>query len=173
MRRIAAAAAALALAGAPPATAQQSVNGYLPQPSPTVKVMVMPFVRATQSPFIFPFTTTPQQFLVTQPPDTDTYRAFNPCVQAHVRITSVKALGPIVSEPTIYPGVRRVTSPTEVIDRLSGYRFGSGPETLGSAANPMGGVERIVSGMIVPIPGYPADLAGVTCEFELGYGQSG
>lgn len=141
--------------------------------APPLNVMAMPFVRATQSPFVFPFTTTPQQFLVTQPANTNTYRAFNPCVHAHVRITSVRALGPVVSEPTAYPGVRRVTSATEVIDRLTGYRFGSGAETLGSAANPMGGADRIVSGMIVPITGYQADLTGVTCEFELGYGQSG
>ncbi len=37
----------------------------------------------------------------------------------------------------------------------------------------MGGPNRIVSIMIVPIPGYPADLSGMTCEFELMYGNGG
>lgn len=143
-------------------------DNFTPAPmSPTP----MPFIRATQSPFIFPFTTTPSQYLITQPPGSVAYRAFNPCVNAHVRITSVKALEPVVTQPTAYPGVLKVTSKTEVIDRYTGYRFAPGPETLGSAANPMAGPDRIVSGMIVPVPGYPADLSGVTCDFELGYGR--
>lgn len=141
--------------------------------SAPMNVMSMPFVRATQNTFTFPATTTPQQFLISQPPRTTTYRAFNPCVQADVRITSVKALEPVKTAATDYPGVLAVTSRTETVHSRSGTRFGRGSETLGSAANPMGGADRIVSIMLVSIPGYPADLAGVTCEFELGYGNGG
>ncbi|KTS37702.1 hypothetical protein NS228_18575 [Methylobacterium indicum] len=137
------------------------------------RTMVMPFVRATGSGFMFPATSSPQQFLVTQPAGTTTYRAYNPCAAADVRITSVSALEPLVAVATEYPGVARVTSRTGTIDRFSGTRFGRGAETLGSAANPMGGPNRIVSIMIVPIPGYPADLSGMTCEFELMYGSGG
>lgn len=157
---------AVLLALASPALAQTYSGPPAPQnPQP------MPFTRATPNTFMFPFTTTPQQFLVTQPAGSMAYRAFNPCVTAHVRVTSVKALEPIVTEPTIYPGVQRVTTKTEVIDRFSGTRFAPGPETLGSATNPMGGADRIVSGMIVPIRDYPADISGLTCEFEIGYGK--
>ncbi len=158
--------ASLAFLIAVPATAGGYAEAINPRP--------MPFVRATRSPFVFPATATPQQFMIHQP-DTSalgaaTYRAYNPCAHADVRIMTVSPQAPVVTQATDYPGVLKVTSKTEVIDRLSGVRFGRGAETLGSASNPIGGSDRIVSIMLVPVPGYPADLTGVTCEFELLYG---
>lgn len=141
-----------------------------------MNVMSSPFVRASRSPFILPGTTTPQQYMVTQPIGSTTYRGYNPCVNADVRVMSVSALEPIVTQPVVIngktvPGVLRVTSKTEVIDEFSGTRLGRGPETLGSASNPLGGQDRIISIMIVPVPGYTGDISGVTCLYEHMYGR--
>ena len=142
-------------------------------PAAPLSVMTMPFVRATPNSFMFPVTAEPQQFLITQPAGSMSYRAFNPCAQADVRVTSVMALAPIWTTTTTYPGVLKVTSATGTIDKFSGLRFGRGSETVGSGKNPMAGQQRIVSAMLVPIPGYPSDLAGLTCEFEIHYGGGG
>lgn len=138
-----------------------------------MNVMSAPFTRKVRSSFMMPVTTAPQAFVYTQPADATTYRGFNPCAGADVRIMSVQALEPLKTEPTGYPGVARVTSKTEVIDRFSGIRMTRGPETLGSAANPSGGQQRIVSTMLVPIPGYPADMTNMLCEYEIMYGNGG
>ncbi len=154
---------------APPALAQSS------PPSAPMNPQPMPFIRATRSSFTLAATVTPTQYLITQPPGAKTYRFFQPCVQADQRIMSVAPLEPIVSVPTPYPGVRRVTSKTEVIDDASGIIFGAGSETLGSGSNPVPGtMDRIVSTMIVPKPGYStaADIANLTCRGELHYGNS-
>lgn len=142
--------------------------------APTQYPQPMPFIRATRSAFVMPITATPQAFLFTQPLRSTTYRGFNPCVQADVRLMTVSPLEPVVTQPTAYPGVLKVTSKTEVIDRISGMRYGRGAETLGSSANPVSGQDRIVSTMLIPIPGYTkdADIANLTCEFELHYGNS-
>ncbi|WP_048462069.1 hypothetical protein [Methylobacterium aquaticum] len=194
----------MALALAIPAAAQAPTNAYQPFQQPTgaqvppvvilcatgtnrdalpcgslaapLNVMSAPFVRASRSPFILPATTTPQQYMVTQPTGSTTYRGYNPCANADVRVMSVAPLEPIVTQPVTVngktlPGVLLVTSRTEVIDEFSGTRLGRGPETLGSAANPNGGQDRIISIMLVPIPGYPADLTGVTCLYEHMYGR--
>lgn len=157
------------LLGSTAASAQTSqLNAATQSPQP------MPFVRAVRSPFVLPVTATPQQFIITQPADTRTYRAFNPCVAADVRLMTVSPLEPVVTQPTAYPGVLKVTSKTEVIDRISGMRYGRGPETLGSSRNPIAGQDRIISTMLVPIPGYTAtgDISNLTCEVEMHYGNS-
>ncbi|KMO15779.1 hypothetical protein [Methylobacterium indicum] len=156
---------------ASPALGQTASAPPAPQ-SPTP----MPFVRASRSPFILPATTTPQQYMVTQPVGSTTYRGYNPCANADVRVMSVAPLEPIATQPVTVngktlPGVLRVTSKTETIDEFSGTRLGRGPETLGSASNPNGGQDRIISIVLVPIPGYAADLTGVTCLYEHMYGK--
>lgn len=138
-----------------------------------ISVMSAPFTRKVRSSFMMPVTTAPQSFVYTQPAGATTYRGFNPCAGADVRIMTVSALEPLKTEPTGYPGVDRVTSKTEVIDRYSGIRMTRGPETLGSAANPNAGSQRIVSTMLVAIPGYPADMTNMTCEYEIMYGNGG
>lgn len=133
----------------------------------------MPFQRAGD-PFIFPATSTPTQYVVTQPLKTRSYRAVNPCLNADIRVKTVAATAPVVSEATAYPGVRRVTSATETVTANTGTRFmGRYGETLGSTENPMGGAQRVISVMIVPVPGSTVDVSGFTCPFELGYGMGG
>lgn len=133
----------------------------------------MPFQRAGD-PFIFPATATPTQYIVTQPLKTRSYRAVNPCLNADIRVKTVAATAPVVSEATAYPGVRRVTSATETVTAVTGTRFmGRYGETLGSTENPMGGAQRIISVMIVQVPGSTVDVSGFTCPFELGYGMGG
>lgn len=169
--------AMLPLLGAPVAQAQApNANGFNLIDGPTQTVMTSPFVRTMRSPFILPATTTPQQYMVTQPVGSTTYRGYNPCANADVRVMSVAPLEPIATQPVTVngktlPGVLRVTSRTETVDEFSGTRLGRGPETLGSASNPNGGQDRIISIMLVPIPGYPADMTGVTCLYEHMYGK--
>lgn len=143
-------------------------------PSSPVATLGMPFQRAGD-PFILPATTTAQTFRITQPEGTRSYRAINPCLNADVRVRTVAATAtPITTEPTAYPGVERVTSATEAVTAVTGTRFmGRYGETLGSTANPIGGAARLVSIMIVAIPGATTDLTGVTCPFEIGYGMGG
>lgn len=153
----------------------QRVRADLVVPAP-IAPMPMPFLRAGD-PTVIPGVATPKQYLINQIEGTVTYRAFNPCSTADVRIKSVKALEPVTTEPTQYPGVLLVTSKTETVDKYSGTRYGRGAETMGSTVNPNGGYGRIVSVMIVPVPGYTGyaggDVSSLTCEFELQYGRSG
>lgn len=139
-------------------------------PFPTLS---MPFQRAGD-PFIFPATATPTQYVVTQPPGTRSYRAINPCLNADIRVKTVAATAPVVSEATAYPGVRRVTSAADSVTAATGTRFmGRYGETLASTFNPLGGGQRVISIMIVPVPGSTVDVSGFTCPFELGYGMGG
>lgn len=149
----------------------QRVRADLSVPAP-VSPLPMPFLR-TGDPSIIPATTTPQQYIISQPDGTVTYRAYNPCVSADVRIKTVAPLEPITTVDTKYPGVKQVTSKTDVVSTYTGTRYGRGPETMGSTANPISGGSRVVSIMLVPIPGYPAQVDQMTCEFELQYGRSG
>ncbi|GEP12804.1 hypothetical protein [Methylobacterium gnaphalii] len=162
-------AVALALVGATPARAQATANGFEAVASPAMP----PFMRAAD-PFLLPATSTPQQYLITQPEKTASYRGVNSCLMADVRIKTVKASAPITSTPTPYPGVSKVTSPTATVSEMTGTRFmARWGEWLGSTPNPMGGQQRIISIMLVPIPGTSTDISGLTCIFELGYGNGG
>jgi hypothetical protein len=150
----------------------QRVRADLTVPAPLAP-MPMPFLRAGE-PSVIPGTPTPQQYVIVQPDDTVTYRAFNPCATADVRIETVEPDGPLVTQPTPYPGVLKVTSKVKAsITKYTGTRYGRGSETMGSTRNPMGGPQRVVSIMTVPIPGYSGDISNLVCEFELHYGRSG
>jgi hypothetical protein len=135
-----------------------------------------PFERAGDPNFI-PATATPQNYYITQPVNTSSYRAVNPCINADVRIKTVLAPAPVATTPTSYPGVSQITSPVvNPISPISGTRFTArATETLGSTPNPntTSSVMRAVSIMLVPVPGYStaADIANQTCVFELGYGN--
>ncbi len=107
----------------------------------------MPFQRSGD-PIFLPATATPQQYTVTQPLDTTSYRGVNPC-GVDIRIKTVSSMSTQVTAST-------------------GTRFlARTAETLSSTANPMGGQTRIVSIMTVSDPG-PGG-----CVFELQYGNGG
>ncbi len=106
----------------------------------------MPFQRSGD-PILLPATTTAQQYSVTQPLDTASYRGVNPC-SVDIRIKTVASMSTQVT----------ATTGTRFLSRTA--------ETLSSTANPMGGQTRIVSIMTVAPPAAP-------CVFELQYGNGG
>lgn len=138
----------------------------------------MPFQRQGD-PYIMPATTTPQSYIIPQPAGSRSYRGVNPCINADVRVKTVSATAPITTQPVVVngktiPNVLRVTSATEAVTEFTGTLFVSrAPETLGSTPTPDGSLNRVVSIMIVGIPGYAADLSSTTCLFNLGYGNGG
>ncbi|MGU3659251.1 hypothetical protein [Methylobacterium fujisawaense] len=131
------------------------------------RVLVVPFQRV-QKTFSFPVTTTPQTYLITQPPGTESYRGNNTCA-ADVVIASVPVMGPVTTEPVIYngetiPNVLRVTSQTGTVNQFEDtFFFARTGRALASVPNPMNGSARYVSIMALFDPGAP-------CLFRLNYG---
>ncbi len=154
--------ALLSLLGAPAVQAQApNANGFqTPVDGPSQTVMTAPFVR-TMRPVHPAATTTPQQYMghpgpsARRPTGATTLRQRGRA--GHVRSAAGAdrhAAGHGQWQDA--PGRAAGTSKTETVDEFSGTRLGRGPETLGSASNPNGGQDRIISIMLVPIPGYPA-----------------
>ncbi len=104
-----------------------------------------PFFRMGD-PFVLPATTTPQQYTITQPMGSTSYRLVNPC-SVDIRIKSVASLTSTVTATT---GTRFLARTAEIV-----------------ASSPPLTVPRIVSIMTMSDPG----AAGCSPELLYGTGQ--
>ncbi|AWI90270.1 hypothetical protein C0214_19625 [Methylobacterium sp. DM1] len=128
----------------------------------------MPFTRNGLT-YALPVGVEPQTYAVDQPDKTRSYRGVNDC-HADIVVTSVTATAPITTEPVVIdgetiPNVRRVTSPTESVNRFTGTFFMARTgRNFGSSPNPAGGNTRYVSVMALSAP-------AKTCFFRMLYGM--